>query len=270
MKISVAIVVHRPDLAQLLRTLHALDHAVAESGLPASLAIVDNTPESERMAPQQHQALLDRLTHIPDKAWHYLTENRGFGVAHNTALAAVDSDWHLILNPDLELAPDALSQALAYGESHPEIQLLMPKVARSDGQQEFLGKRYPSVLGLLLRAFAPVWLQKRFASLLAEYEARDLQQQDTPQDQIPIASGACMLCRTPALKAVGGFDERYFLYFEDFDLSLRLAERGKLVFLPAMQAVHHGGYAARKGFRHIAWFGVSAMRFFNRFGWRWF
>lgn len=270
MKISVAIVVHQPDLAQLLRTLHALDHALADSSLQASLAIVDNTPESERMAPRQHQALLDRLTHIPDRAWHYLAENRGFGVAHNTALAAVDSDWHLILNPDLELAPDALSQALAYGQAHPEAVLLMPRVTGRDGQQEFLGKRYPSVLGLLLRAFAPAWLQRRFEPLLAEYEARDLQQQSTPQDQVPIASGACMLCRTPVLKAAGGFDERYFLYFEDFDLSLRLAGLGKLVFLPAMQAVHHGGYTARKGLRHIAWFAVSGIRFFNRFGWRWY
>lgn len=270
MKISVAIVVHQPDPGQLLRTLHALDDAVADSSLQASLRVVDNTPESQRMAPQQHQSLLDRLHHIPDKAWQYLAENRGFGAAHNTALAAADSDWHLILNPDLELAPDALSQAIAYGQAHPEAVLLMPRVAGIDGQQAFLGKRYPSAGVLLLRAFAPGWLQARFRHRLAEYEARDLQGQDTPQEGPPIASGACMLCRTQALKAIDGFDERYFLYFEDFDLSLRLAGQGKLVFLPAMQAVHRGGYAARKGLRHIAWFGTSALRFFNRFGWRWY
>jgi GT2 family glycosyltransferase len=78
-----------------------------------------------------------------------------------------------------------------------------------------------------------------------------------------------MLAPTPALRAVGGFDERYFLYFEDFDLSLRLGEHGRLVFEPAMRIVHHGGYAARKGLRHVRYFLRSGIRFFNDHGWRW-
>ena len=78
-----------------------------------------------------------------------------------------------------------------------------------------------------------------------------------------------MLAPTGALLGVGGFNERYFLYFEDFDLSIRLRGEGRLLFEPAMQIVHHGGYAARKGFRHVGYFICSGIRFFNDHGWRW-
>ena len=78
-----------------------------------------------------------------------------------------------------------------------------------------------------------------------------------------------MLVRGECLTAVEGFDERYFLYFEDFDLSLRLGRLGKLLFAPQVRIVHHGGYAARKGWRHLQMFMRSGLRFFNQHGWRW-
>ena len=77
---------------------------------------------------------------------------------------------------------------------------------------------------------------------------------------------------TPSLQAfdaVKGFDEDFFLYFEDYDLSLRLASRGHLSYQPAVRIVHHGGFAARKGWRHLRLFAASALRFFSRHGWRW-
>jgi GT2 family glycosyltransferase len=77
-----------------------------------------------------------------------------------------------------------------------------------------------------------------------------------------------MLMRTGALRAVGGFSEDFFLYFEDFDLSLRLARQGRLVFDPVVRIVHHGGYAASKGHLHLKYFIRSGILFFNRHGWR--
>ena len=79
-----------------------------------------------------------------------------------------------------------------------------------------------------------------------------------------------MLSRGSVLKAVKGFDERYFLYFEDFDLSMRIRQQGRIAYLPTMKIIHGGGYAARKGFSHIRMFVCSAIRFFNTYGWRWF
>lgn len=76
-----------------------------------------------------------------------------------------------------------------------------------------------------------------------------------------IVSGCFMLFRTDALKALGGFDERYFLYFEDFDLSLRAQKLGRVVYYPGVRIQHYGGGAGRKGWRHIKMFLRSALTF---------
>ena len=59
------------------------------------------------------------------------------------------------------------------------------------------------------------------------------------------------------------------MYFEDYDLSLRMAELGQVQFLPQVRIVHHGGYSARKGWGHIGMFARSGWRFFQTHGWRW-
>jgi hypothetical protein len=77
-----------------------------------------------------------------------------------------------------------------------------------------------------------------------------------------------MLVRRKAIDATGGFDPQFFLYFEDYDWSVRLAKFGKTAYLPTFRVVHHGGGAARKGWKHIGWFVRSACRFYNKHGWR--
>ena len=129
-----------------------------------------------------------------------------------------------------------------------------------NGEQEFLCKRYPSVLVLFLRGFAPRFVRRLFNRHLATYEMRDLCSGEH-QANVAIASGCFMLLRTSALQAVGGFNEAFFLYFEDFDLSLRLGRLGRLVFDPAMRIVHHGGYAASKGRLHLKYFINSGVMF---------
>jgi hypothetical protein len=197
-----------------------------------------------------------------------LPHNRGFGAGHNSVIPALDSDFHLVLNPDAELAEDALRIGLSSLADDSGIALVSPKVSGDDGRQEFLCKRYPSVFALLLRAFAPRLVRRLFRKRLYRYEMRDVCNGDQEAD-ILLASGCFMLVRTAALRAVGGFSDNYFLYFEDFDLSIRLGSQGRLIFNPAMQIVHHGGYAASKGIRHVKYFIKSGITFFNDHGWRW-
>jgi GT2 family glycosyltransferase len=79
-----------------------------------------------------------------------------------------------------------------------------------------------------------------------------------------------MLCKTTELQKEGGFDPRFFLYFEDFDLSLRLGKHGAVVYLPTMRVRHGGGNAAKKGPEHRRYFIRSAVSFFNKHGWKLF
>lgn len=88
------------------------------------------------------------------------------------------------------------------------------------------------------------------------YELRDRlgPETKTPVGGIPIASGCFMLMKADVARTAGGFGSTYFLYFEDFDLSLRLAQHGDIVYLPAMRIRHAGGGAGRKGWRHLVMF----------------
>ena len=137
------------------------------------------------------------------------------------------------------------------------------------GEPEYLAKAYPSVWVLGLRAFGPAWLKRLSGRALARYEMRD-QPNHGEVRPITLASGCCMWVRREIFDAVGGFDERFFLYFEDYDLSLKMAQRGQVLEHSQIRIVHHGGDAARKGARHIRWFISGAIRFFNRWGWKWF
>ncbi len=222
----------------------------------------------------QYQALLDKEANgWPQNEFFTvqfcpLAHNGGFGYGHNSVLPALTSDVHLILNPDVELEVDTLRAGLSSLLHSGDIALLSPMVFGGGGEQEFLCKRYPSVLVLLLRGFAPRFVHRLFHKQLAVYEMRDLCSGDTTVN-VAIASGCFMLLRTSALRAARGFSEDFFLYFEDFDLSLRLGKQGRLVFDPAMRIVHHGGYAASKGWLHLKYFVNSGVLFFNRHGWRW-
>ncbi len=84
----------------------------------------------------------------------------------------------------------------------------------------------------------------------------------------PIVSGCFLLFRTSILKKLGGFDPRYFLYFEDFDLSLRTRKITQIAYVPQVKIIHYGGQVAKKGRRHIIMFIRSSITFFNTHGWK--
>lgn len=158
--------------------------------------------------------------------------NEGFGAACNRGLAAVDTDFALLLNPDAELAPDALAELLAAADRHPDAGLLGPLIRGADGTWE------PS-----------------HNVALPDRRAIQRRRGDPQPDGDLCASflsGAVLLVRMSAYRAVGGFDERIFLYYEDDDLCLRHVRAGwSLVLAPAATCIHQGG-ASSGGSRHIA------------------
>ncbi len=252
-------------LSSLLPAIGRLREEFELSGL--RLSLIDNSDSSESSAAlvtALSESLLREQITVDVMAGH---GNIGYGRAHNLLLDSLDSDFHLLMNPDVELEDSALAEGVRYLFNNPEVSLASPLGVDEQGSRLHLCKRYPALLTLLLRGFFPDSIKALFRSRLARYEMRELQASSKAQP-VPIASGCFMLCRSRDLKAVRGFDPNYFLYFEDFDLSLRLGEQGSLVFLPSMKIVHHGGNAARKGLHHIRLFLGSAITFFNSHGWR--
>ena len=268
MRFSATVVTYRSDPALLRRALASLGaaviHARAEGLLDsASLFVVDNGAPDE--APRDALAAWPREAGaIELVAGH---GNVGYGRANNLVLGRLTSDVHLVMNPDVELASDALAAGLRTLRGHPDVGLLAPAVRGDDGAVQYLCKRYPSVWVLFLRGFAPGALRRRFGRALARYEMRDAIGEAFVAG-VPLASGCFMLVRTPLLVKLGGFDPRFFMYFEDYDLSLRVAREAVVAYTPRARIVHHGGEASRKGLRHVLWFVTSAWRFFSTHGWR--
>jgi GT2 family glycosyltransferase len=193
--------------------------------------------------------------------------NIGYGRGHNLAIGSSRSEYHLVLNPDVVLEPDALLEALRYLRQHPDVALLAPEVRGRDGQLQYLCRRYPSVLVLLLRGFAPASVRRRFAGRLDRYELRDRLDEPVVRP-VPLASGCFMLARREPLAAVGGFSPDYFLYFEDYDLSMRLRRLGEIAYVRKVRITHYGGDTARKGGGHVSHFVRSGLRFFRTHGWK--
>jgi GT2 family glycosyltransferase len=268
--LSVAIVTYRCDARLTARALASLAaasrDAIAQGRLrEATLHVIDNGPVTSRAALAEALASWDGSAGPLEL--HEGHGNVGYGRANNLVLPRLASDFHLVMNPDVELEPGALAAALDALQSHPEVGLVAPAVRGDDGATQFLCKRYPSVWVLFLRGFAPARLRQRFDSAVAHYEMRDVIGERFVEG-VPLASGCFMLVRTPLFKALGGFDPRFFMYFEDYDLSMRLGREAAIAYVPAARIVHHGGEAARKGWRHVAWFARSGWRFFSRHGWK--
>ena len=289
--LSISIVTYNPDHSVLRNTLAHLAKAMAYAQQMGSLgqteiSLIDNGQDAQHgQAPLQRlleEAVLQfqqalQEAHSAKAAPNAETANirlitghgnLGYGRGHNLALLASRQKFHLILNPDVFVDETALHLALQFMADSPAVVMLAPSVLTPDSGLGHLCKRYPSVLDLALRGFAPNHIKHRFEHRLARYEMQNLPR-ETSSIGIELISGSFMFCRTVPLQKIGGFSDAYFVYFEDFDLSLRAAHLGDLAFVPQVKITHLGGNASRKGWRHILLFVQAAFLFYQRNGWKW-
>ncbi|HEX5386099.1 MAG TPA: glycosyltransferase family 2 protein [Gemmatimonadales bacterium] len=269
--LSASVVVYRPSSDELRTTLRTFrreaERAVAAREVASvQLVVVDNGSPAVAL----DTLLAEELRAAPWFAWTLLRGhgNVGYGRGHNIAAQRGLGRYHLVLNPDVELVEGALAAGLRFLRENPDVVLAAPCAVSPHGVPLHLCKRYPSVLVLALRGFAPRCVRARWDARLGQYEMRHLFAAATPVRADFLASGCFLLVRSDAFIAAGGFSPRFFLYFEDSDLSLRMRQHGALAYLPAMRIVHHGGNAARKGWWHVCLFTRSAVTFFRAHGWR--
>jgi hypothetical protein len=258
--LQVSIVVYELDKPILDQCLRSLEKAIARCVLANklsdwSLSIVDNGKNGESLKSFESE----NIRIIKNK------HNVGYGAAHNQVIIDSTSKFHLILNADVTMDLDCVLQAIELLTKNPDVALAGPHGFKPDGTDAYLCKRYPSLLVLFVRGLRQKWAHHIFRQKLAQYEYHDLP--DSEPSDVELLSGCCMFARTRALQVVGGFDKNFFLYFEDFDLSLRMQRVGRVVFLPTANIRHLGGNSASKGLYHIKLFAKSALRFFQKHRW---
>ena len=160
-------------------------------------------------------------------------ENGGFGTGHNTVLPELTSDYHFILNPDIQLTADTLSDLADWMAAHPDAVMARPGLRFPDGRSQSLPLRRCALRPMVYRQlpFLKFWEKYNRAYLM---EGEDL----SAPVEIEFCTGSFSAVRTAEFKAVGGFDEHYFMYVEDADLTQKMRTTGKAYLVP--QYTMHG------------------------------
>ena len=199
------------------------------------------------------------------KAEYHPHENTGYGATHNLGIRAArsaGSDWHLVLNPDIWFGDGVVERLEAFAAADPSIGQVMPRVVYPDGSLQYLCKLLPRPWDLFVRRFMPKAMRergdRRFCLRFTGYDR---------VMEVPYLSGCFMFFRMEALVAAGGFDERFFMYPEDIDLTRRVHRTFRTLYYPEVTVTHdHGGasyHSAKMLWVHI----VNMCRYFNKWGW---
>lgn len=191
--------------------------------------------------------------------------NLGYGRGHNIALRASVSRcrYNLVLNTDLQMAPDVLPALVTFMDERSEVGLTMPRVVYPDGSLQRLCRLLPVPTDLIGRRF---FARTKWAAARNRiYEFHDWDYNSVAE--FPFLSGCFMLIRSSILDTIGYFDERYFLYAEDLDLSRRINAAAKTLYVPHATVVHEYRSQSRPSFRRLRYAAVSLIRYFNKWGW---
>ena len=173
-------------------------------------------------------------------------ENRGFGAAVNEAARMTDASRLWLLNPDCRVEPGAFAALAAVLHRHPECAIAAPQLLEADGRVQSSARGEPDAwTGLFGRHGLMTRFFPESAAARRNLRARELVASGVESAVVDWVMGASMLIRRDAFELAGGFDERYFLYWEDADLCRRLRDRGYSTrYVPGAKVVHVGGASA--------------------------
>lgn len=192
-------------------------------------------------------------------------ENAGFGRACNQGIAAATGEYVVLINPDTVVERDFFERMEDFFEGHPKVVLVGPRILDAEGKLQLSARREISILsGLLGRTSLLTRLFPKSSFVKNQFPAVSELESPTAVDWV---SGACMVARREALTKLGGFDERFFMYFEDADLCRRVREAGWLVYyLPEVEVVHQTGGSSRSRPKAIWLLHKSAFLYHRKHG----
>ena len=185
------------------------------------------------------------------------SENLGFGRGHNEILKRISSEFHMVVNPDIQFTPEVVSKLTAFMCRYPEVGIVTPKIRNADGSEQFLPKRDPKFSYVIFSKFRPFYFFRD------EYTRAD--EVFNRPTRILSSTGCFFMIRTDMFRKVNGFDEQFFMYFEDADLSRRVRKKSVIVFYPNAFVYHAWKRDNTRSFRGIKIFLISMLKYF----WKW-
>jgi len=230
-------------------------HSVIQSKSIEKLYVIDNSPT-------------DALAWVKDLSpiiEYIKNKNTGYGSSHNIALRKAierNSDYHIVLNPDIIFEPHVIPKIKEYMDSNSDIGLTMPKVVYPDGTLQYLCKLIPTPLDLIFKRFLPQYISNKIT-----YKFQLKFTTYNKEMEVPYLSGCFMFLRTSALKKIGIFDERFFMYPEDIDISRRMNEQYKTMYYPAVSVIHAHAAESYKSKKMLFIHIKNIIIYFNKWGW---
>ncbi len=257
--LSVSIVIYR-DSEAAEKAVRSIEEQTACS-VTKTLYVIDNGAAEFA---GDREGFRTFLAQFPDVKYVPASSNLGYGAAHNLILAELDSDFHAILNPDIELREDVFSKILGFMSVNQDCGMVIPRLTDEAGNLQQAYRRELTVTDLLIRYLFPNGFKKRQAR-------HTMQDMDRSRPfEVPFGQGSFLVIRTELFRKLKGFDERFFLYMEDADLCRRVNEISRLLYFPDASVIHgweRSSYHDRALFRiHLR----SMGQYFDKWGWKFF
>ncbi|MBR1528123.1 MAG: glycosyltransferase [Oscillospiraceae bacterium] len=225
------------------------------------LYVIDNSC-LEPTAPEK-LAFLKKLSEYSFVEYRDTGKNLGFGGGHNYVMQELDSQLHIIMNPDILLTEDSLFQIREFMKDE-SIGMCVPRLTDEAGEMQLVYRREITLFDMFVRMFCKNVFKKRFA-----YHTMQDCDFSSPMN-VPFAQGSFLVIRTALYKELGGFDERYFMYMEDADLCRRVNQVSRLVYDPYTSVIHKWEKGSHKNKRLFQIHAQSMFSYFRKWGWKFF
>lgn len=267
--LSISVVLYSSDMALLSEAIDLLSkaclHAARKSTLVCRLDLVNNNPDDKNA--KDIATIADRFT-----TEYFLVQyleagvNGGYGAGNNISIRRhTNVDYHLVLNPDVLIEEDALTNALAFLEANRDVGLLTPQVKGLDGMVHHLCKRNPTLLDMFIRGVPLPFLNRFSKGRNFRYAMHDHDYQSVIKP-VPYPTGCFMLFRRSVLTRIGGFDEGYFLHYEDADIGRSVNQVSQAAYVPSVVILHKWSRDTHKSW-HMRWVTIkSGLRYWRKWG----
>ena len=248
-QITASIVLFNEDMEELLLCIDSF----LKVPLTKKLYLIDNSPTAE----------LKNNFKQPEIEYIFTGDNLGFGKGHNLIIEKIhnDSEYHLILNPDVIFEPQVILTLVDLFKKDATVAMVAPKVVYPNGTLQYTCRKYPTMLELVARRIKILknYTQKR------EYRNTDLTQPFYPD----FIHGVFLLFKTVDLVKINGFDERYFLYMEDVDICRKIDALDKTkYYFPKVQITHVHKRASARTMKLFFVHLHSSFKYFYKWGFK--
>ena len=248
--LTVSIVTYKTEVEELQKCLNSL-----QSNFVSNIYIIDN---SRQKYLEEFCKVKDKVEYIPDK-------NVGYGAAHNIAIKKAitsGSKYHLVLNSDVYFEPLSIEKLIGYMDSNDDVAMVQPNVIYPNGDIQYTCRLLPTPANLIFRRFFPKSMVEsmNYRYMLKKFDHKS-------ELNVPYHQGSFMFFRVKCFETVGLFDERFFMYPEDIDITRRMHKHFRTMFWPGVTVVHAhraASYKSKKMLRIHMW---NMCKYFTKWGW---